>query len=382
MSLPPNLGPRNGILSLTIKDKSVLYAAYMPFIRNGGLFIPTNKNYKLGDEVFMLLNLMEEPEKIPVAGKVVWITPKGAQGNRAAGIGVQFNDGDNTARQQDRNLPGRGAEVGPADPHDVTLDRIMLVDSHCHLDRLDLAAHGGSLDAALDAARARGVGQFLCIGVSADNAQAVKALAERYADVHCSVGVHPLDLEPGSAPALDWLLGELAHPRVVAIGETGLDYHYEPEAAELQQEAFRLHLEAARITAKPVIVHTREARADTLALLREAALPQAGVLHCFTEDWEMARSALDLGFYISLSGIVTFRNADALREVARQVPADRLLVETDSPYLAPIPHRGKPNLPEYVRDVAEFLATLRGVSLETLAEQTTANFHRLFPLAR
>ncbi|MCR1765411.1 TatD family hydrolase, partial [Pseudomonas aeruginosa] len=136
------------------------------------------------------------------------------------------------------------------------------------------------------------------------------------------------------------------------------------------------------ITAKPVIVHTREARADTLALLREAALPQAGVLHCFTEDWEMARSALDLGFYISLSGIVTFRNADALREVARQVPADRLLVETDSPYLAPIPHRGKPNLPEYVRDVAEFLATLRGVSLETLAEQTTANFHRLFPLAR
>lgn len=258
----------------------------------------------------------------------------------------------------------------------------MLVDSHCHLDRLDLAAHGGSLDAALDAARARGVGQFLCIGVSADNAQAVKALAERYADVHCSVGVHPLDLEPGSAPALDWLLGELAHPRVVAIGETGLDYHYEPEAAELQQEAFRLHLEAARITAMPVIVHTREARADTLALLREAALPQAGVLHCFTEDWEMTRSALDLGFYISLSGIVTFRNADALREVARQVPADRLLVETDSPYLAPIPHRGKPNLPEYVRDVAEFLATLRGVSLETLAEQTTANFHRLFPLAR
>ncbi|MBG4780132.1 TatD family hydrolase [Pseudomonas aeruginosa] len=258
----------------------------------------------------------------------------------------------------------------------------MLVDSHCHLDRLDLAAHGGSLDAALDAARARGVGQFLCIGVSAANAQAVKALAERYADVHCSVGVHPLDLEPGSAPALDWLLGELAHPRVVAIGETGLDYHYEPEAAELQQEAFRLHLEAARITAKPVIVHTRAARADTLALRREAALPQAGVLHCFTEDWEMARSALDLGFYISLSGIVTFRNADALREVARQVPADRLLVETDSPYLAPIPHRGKPNLPEYVRDVAEFLATLRGVSLETLAEQTTANFHRLFPLAR
>lgn len=258
----------------------------------------------------------------------------------------------------------------------------MLIDSHCHLDRLDLSAHGGSLDAALAAARVRGVGHFLCIGISADNAAAVKALSERYADVDCTVGVHPLDLQPGVAPALDWLLAELNHPHVVAIGETGLDYHYEPEAAELQRQAFRLHLQAAQLTGKPVIVHTREARADTLALLREAALPQAGVLHCFTEDWPMAKAALDLGFYISLSGIVTFRNADALRDVARQVPADRLLIETDAPYLAPIPHRGKPNLPEYVRDVAEFLAPLRGVDVDTLAEQTTQNFQRLFPLAR
>lgn len=258
----------------------------------------------------------------------------------------------------------------------------MLIDSHCHLDRLDLSAHGGSLDAALAAARGRGVGHFLCIGISADNAAAVKSLSERYADVDCTVGVHPLDLQPGVAPALDWLLAELNHPHVVAIGETGLDYHYEPEAAELQRQAFRLHLQAAQLTGKPVIVHTREARADTLALLREAALPQAGVLHCFTEDWPMAKAALDLGFYISLSGIVTFRNADALREVARQVPADRLLIETDAPYLAPIPHRGKPNLPEYVRDVAEFLAPLRGVDVDTLAEQTTQNFQRLFPLAR
>ena len=258
----------------------------------------------------------------------------------------------------------------------------MLVDSHCHLDRLDLAAHGGSLDAALDAARARGVGHFLCIGVSAENASTVKALAERYADVHCSVGVHPLDLEPGVAPALDWLLRELNHPRVVAIGETGLDYHYQPEAAELQREAFRLHLEAAQITGKPVIVHTREARSDTLQLLREAALPQAGVLHCFTEDWPMAKAALDLGFYISLSGIVTFRNAQALREVALQVPADRLLVETDAPYLAPMPYRGKPNLPQYVREVAEFLADLRGTSFESFAEQTSDNFQRLFSLAQ
>ncbi len=258
----------------------------------------------------------------------------------------------------------------------------MLVDSHCHLDRLDLAIHNGSLDAALDAARARGVQHFLCIGVSAANAAAVKNLAEQYADVDCSVGVHPLDLQPGAAPVLDWLLAELNHPHVVAIGETGLDYHYEPEAAELQQQSFRLHLDAARITGKPVIVHTREARADTLALLREAALPQAGVLHCFTEDWDMAKAALDLGFYISLSGIVTFRNADALREVARKVPADRLLVETDSPYLAPIPYRGKANLPQYVREVAEFLALVRGERFEDLAAQTTANFKRLFPLAR
>ena len=258
----------------------------------------------------------------------------------------------------------------------------MLVDSHCHLDRLDLAAHGGSLDAALDAARARGVGHFLCIGVSADNAAQVRALAARYPDVDCSVGIHPLDLAPGEAPALDWLLGELNHPEVVAIGETGLDYHYEPEAAQLQQASFRLHLEAARLTGKPVVIHTRAARADTLTLLRESALPQAGVLHCFTEDWEMAKAALDLGYYISLSGIVTFRNADALRDVARQVPADRLLVETDSPYLAPIPHRGKPNLPEYVRDVAEFIALVRGERYEQLAQQTTENFRRLFPLAR
>ncbi len=257
----------------------------------------------------------------------------------------------------------------------------MLIDSHCHLDRLDLTAHGDSLDAALDAARAAGVGHFLCIGVSADNAATVKTLAERYVDVDCSVGVHPLDLEPGAEPALDWLLTELAHPKVVAIGETGLDYHYDPESAALQQASFRLHLEAARITGKPVIVHTRAARTDTLDLLREAALPQAGVLHCFTEDWDMAKAALDLGFYISLSGIVTFRNAEALRDVARRVPADRLLVETDSPYLAPVPYRGKPNLPQYVHEVAVFLAQLRGVDYQVLAEQTTANFKQLFPLA-
>jgi len=254
----------------------------------------------------------------------------------------------------------------------------MLIDSHCHLDRLDLTAHDGSLDNALHAARERGVGKFLCIGVDAANAPVVKQLAEQYEDVWCSVGIHPLDLARNDPTDLAWLLEALDHPRVAAIGETGLDYHYRPQDAEQQQAAFRLHLEAAQLTGKPVIVHTREAREDTLRCLREAALPQAGVLHCFTEDWAMAEAALDIGFYISFSGIVTFRNAEALREVARRVPADRLLVETDAPYLAPVPHRGKANLPQYVREVAEYLATLRGVSYAQLCEQTGENARRLF----
>jgi TatD DNase family protein len=257
----------------------------------------------------------------------------------------------------------------------------MLIDSHCHLDRLDLTPYDGSLDRALDAARAKGVGKFLCIGVDAANAPVVKRLSECYPDVYCSVGVHPLDLVDDQTTELEWLLRELDHPRVVAIGETGLDYHYQPEMAEQQKRSFQCHLAAAARTGKPVIIHTREARSDTLDLLREADLVHAGVLHCFTEDWDMARQALDLGYYISLSGIVTFRNAQALRDVARQVPADRLLVETDSPYLAPVPHRGKPNEPQFVCDVAAFVAQLRDEPLDALWQSTTDNFHRLFPLA-
>lgn len=258
----------------------------------------------------------------------------------------------------------------------------MLIDSHCHLDRLDLTPYNGSLDALLDAARGRGVGKFLCIGVDADNAATVQQLADSHADVFCSVGIHPLDLKDGKATDLVWLLERLQHPRTVAIGETGLDYHYQPELAEQQKASFAIHLEAAKQTGKPVVIHTRAARQDTLEMLREADLANAGVLHCFTENWEMARAALDMGYYISLSGIVTFRNADALREVARQVPADRLLVETDSPYLAPVPHRGKSNEPQFVCEVAAFLAELRGEALEHFREQTTDNFHRLFPLAQ
>ena len=252
----------------------------------------------------------------------------------------------------------------------------MLVDSHCHLDRIDLAPYDGSMAAALAAARARGIDRFLCIGIDRHNAATVKQLAREHEGVFASVGVHPLDLED-SAIDVDTLCQLADASEVVAIGETGLDYYYSTETRELQQQSFRIHVEAARRLRRPLIVHTRNAVDDTLAIIAEAG-PEKGVLHCFTESWDMARAALDLGFYISFSGIVTFRNAAALREVATRVPADRLLVETDSPYLAPVPFRGRKNEPKYVLEVAECIAALRGLSLEDVAAMTTANFNRLF----
>lgn len=252
----------------------------------------------------------------------------------------------------------------------------MFIDSHCHLDRLDLAALGTDLEGVLAAARARGVDHFLCIGVDLESLPAVLAVAEAHGDVSASVGVHPLHLD-ALEPEIERLVELAAHPRVVAIGETGLDYHYEQEKPEDQQRRFRKHIEAARRCGKPLIVHTRAARADTLRLLREEGAP-AGVLHCFTEDWATAEAALDLGFYISFSGIVTFGNAVELREVARRVPDDRLLIETDSPWLAPVPYRGKTNQPAYVVEVARAVAGLRGISPEALGEQTSENFRRLF----
>lgn len=252
----------------------------------------------------------------------------------------------------------------------------MFVDSHCHLDRLDLAALETDLAGALDAARARGVQHFLCIGVDLESLPAVLAVADAHDDVSASVGVHPLHLD-ALEPEIEKLMELAAHPKVVAIGETGLDYHYDQEKPADQQRRFRKHIEAARRTGKPLVVHTRDARADTLALLREEGASR-GVLHCFTEDWDTARSALDLGFYISFSGIVTFANAKALREVARKVPLERLLIETDSPWLAPVPYRGKTNQPAYVVDVARAVAELRGMEVEELGEQTSANFRCLF----
>lgn len=263
----------------------------------------------------------------------------------------------------------------------------MFVDSHCHLDRLDPATHQGDLDATLAAARERGVRQFLAIGVTLEEVPGIAAIAREHADVAISAGLHPLyrvDEEPSIAAIQE----SAERYGAVAIGECGLDYHYldkSPErvpSREVQRERFRRQLIAATELELPVIIHTREARDETLALIREHSDPAiGGVLHCFTEDLDMAREAVRHGFYISLSGIVTFRNAAALREVARRLPLDRLLIETDSPYLAPVPHRGKPNEPAWVVEVAECIAAERGISVEEVAMQTTTNFYRLFRAA-
>jgi len=256
----------------------------------------------------------------------------------------------------------------------------MLIDSHCHLDRLDLNAYNHSLDEALQAARNTGVSGFLCIGIGFNNADQLIEIERCHSDVWLSMGVHPLedslDLDP--AELMKWCSLSV----VQAVGETGLDYHYKPETREGQITSFRTHLQVAAELKKPIIVHTRNAQEDTLQLIRDHGGSAAGVLHCFTESWEMAEKAMDMGYYISISGIVTFRNADALREVVRKVPLDRLLIETDSPYLAPVPKRGKPNDPSLLRYVAETVAELKCVDVEALALATTENFHTLFPNTR
>jgi len=254
----------------------------------------------------------------------------------------------------------------------------MLVDSHCHLDLLDLNRHQGSLDAALDAARARGVGHFLCISVELERFDDIRAIAERHDDVSITVGVHPC--HTGSKrPTVDGLLALAAHPKVIGIGETGLDYFHDASTKDLQHEMFAAHIEVSKRTGKPLIIHTRASREDVLAQMRGQGAERA-VMHCFTEDWGTAQAALDLGYYISISGIVTFPKALELKDVAKRVPLDRLLIETDAPWLAPVPNRGKPNEPAFVADTAAHIAELRGISVERLAEATTANFRRLFRL--
>jgi TatD DNase family protein len=255
----------------------------------------------------------------------------------------------------------------------------MLVDSHCHLDFPDLAAN---LPQILELMQQNDVGCAVCIGVNLENLPRILALADAHPQIFASVGVHPESTD-AREPDLAELVALAAHPKVIAIGETGLDYYWHKDAPEWQRERFRTHIRAARATGKPLVIHNRDSTADTLRLMQEEGAGQVGgVMHCFTETWEVAEAALEQGFYISLSGIVTFKNALTIKEVARRVPLDRLLVETDSPYLAPMPYRGKINQPGYVKHVAEEIARLRELTYEEVVTATTDNFFRLFPEAR
>lgn len=260
---------------------------------------------------------------------------------------------------------------------------MFLVDSHCHLDGLDYENLHQDVSDVLAKAAARDVKFMLAVATTLPGYQTMVQLIGDRPNVAFSCGVHPLNQEqPYDFSELRQLATD---ERVVAMGETGLDYYYQQETKAQQQASFREHIRIGRDLQKPVIVHTRDAREDTLAILREEQVEGCGgVLHCFTEDRETAEKLLDMGFYISFSGIVTFRNAETIREAARYVPLDRILLETDSPYLAPVPYRGKENQPAYTRDVAEYMAVLKGVSIEQLAETTTENFSRLFhvPLSR
>jgi len=254
----------------------------------------------------------------------------------------------------------------------------VFIDSHCHINFPELAAQ---LPEILERMRQNQVSHALCIGVELESFPAILALAEAHPNVYASVGVHP-DHEACTEPSVEQLVDLAQHPRVVAIGETGLDYFRLTGDLEWQRARFRTHIRAARACGKPLVIHTRSAAADTLRLMREEGAGEAGgVMHCFTETREVAEAALELGFYISFSGIVTFKNAAALREVAAAVPLERMLIETDAPYLAPVPHRGRTNEPAYVRHVAEEIARIKGSALEEVGRVTSENFFRLFSAA-
>jgi TatD DNase family protein len=251
----------------------------------------------------------------------------------------------------------------------------MFIDSHCHINFPELA---NDLDGIMAEMAANRVTHALCVSVNLESLPAVLKVSERFQHVFASVGVHPNE-ESGQEPEVAELVRLAAHPKVVAIGETGLDYFRLTGSPATQQERFRRHIQAAQTVGKPLIIHTRDAAADTLAIMREAGAGQAGgVMHCFTESLEVAKAAIGMGFYISFSGILTFKNAVALKEVARAIPLENMLIETDAPYLAPVPHRGKTNRPGYVRWVAEEVARLRGISVEAVGAATSENFFRLF----
>lgn len=251
------------------------------------------------------------------------------------------------------------------------------VDSHCHINFPELAEKIADVLANM---HDNGVASALCVSVNLQDFPQVLALAEQHPNIYASVGVHP-DYENVDEPDVAHLVRLAKHPKVIAIGETGLDYFRLKGDLDWQRARFRTHIQAARESGKPLVIHTREAGADTLRIMSEQKAEEAcGVMHCFTETWEVAEAALAMGFYISFSGIVTFKNAKALKEVAQRVPLERILIETDSPYLAPVPHRGKLNQPAYVKHVAEEIALLRGISLEEVGRRTTENFVRLFKL--
>lgn len=254
---------------------------------------------------------------------------------------------------------------------------MLLVDSHCHLDLLDLTPDNNDVNKVIERAQSCGVQYFLNVCVSLAEFPKVLKTAEAYPFVGASVGLHPNDREEEVDVKTLVALGQ--HNKVVAIGETGLDYFRSTGDVEWQRDRFRVHIAAAKALGKPLIVHTRDAKDDTIRLMQEENANQVGgVMHCFTEDWDIAKKALDMNFYISFSGIVTFKNALAIQDVAKRIPLDRMLIETDSPYLAPNPHRGKPNEPAYVRYTADYIANLRNISVDELAEQTTNNFFLLF----
>jgi TatD DNase family protein len=254
----------------------------------------------------------------------------------------------------------------------------MLVDSHCHIDFPDFTT---GLDGIFANMREHGVGRALCVSVNLENFPRVLALAEAHPNVYATVGVHP-DYEQVHEPGADELARLASHPRVLAIGETGLDYYRLKGGLEWQRQRFRTHIRAARQAGKPLVIHTREAAEDTLRIMEEENAAQAGgVMHCFTENLEVAERALAMGFYLSFSGIVTFKNATQVKEVARAVPLERILVETDAPYLAPAPHRGKINQPAYVKFVAEEIARLKNITYQEVVETTSSNFERLTGLA-
>ena len=253
----------------------------------------------------------------------------------------------------------------------------MFVDSHCHLDKLNYEDLHLNVEDVVNKAKAANVHQLLSVGVTLDSFQNMLEMISPFDNVNASCGVHPLDVE--SDFALDQLHEFAKHSKVVAVGETGLDYHYQPETADLQKLRFEQHVELAVDVNKPLIIHTRNAREDTLAILRNGGADQCGgVIHCFTEDQAFADAAMELGFYISISGIVTFRQATDLKEIVKNLPLDRLLIETDSPYLAPVPHRGKQNQPAYVVEVAAYIAQLKGISIAEVGRKTTENYQKLF----